>query len=466
MDNTSRAKMMGEGDIPKVLMKLAIPGIVAMLISAIYNMVDTIFVGMLNDTNAIAAVSVAFPLFMLIAAFGQMFGVGAASYISRLLGEKNKAQADRTASTTFYTALVISIIFTIIGVLLMKPILTLFGADASTMPYADGYGRILMLGAVFTIMNMTMNNMIRAEGNAKFSMIAISLGAILNIVLDPVFMFGFNMGIEGAAVATVIGQGISTVFLASYYFSGKSVVKVMIRKISPSIKMYSEIMKIGLATLARQALASLSMGMINSAAKVYSPAAVASMGVSLRVFAMSMYIVFGFNQGFQPIAGYNYGAKKYHRLKEVLSLSVKITSIFCTVVAVLFMVFSQSIIGLFSQDPEVIATGSKALRALSLLLPFFGFQCIYASLFAALGKGKEAFVLSLARQGIFLIPAVIILPTIWGLDGIIYTQTVADFCTIIVTALLAIQISKQLKRESELIEIEDGKSHVATMPTL
>lgn len=466
MDNTSRAKMMGEGDIPKVLMKLAIPGIVAMLISAIYNMVDTIFVGMLNDTNAIAAVSVAFPLFMLIAAFGQMFGVGAASYISRLLGEKNKEQADRTASTTFYTALVVSIVFTVIGVLLMKPILTLFGADASTMPYADGYGRILMLGAVFTIMNMTMNNMIRAEGNAKFSMIAISLGAILNIVLDPVFMFGFNMGIEGAAVATVIGQGISTVFLASYYFSGKSVVKVMIRKISPSIKMYSEIMKIGLATLARQALASLSMGMINSAAKVYGPAAVASMGVSLRVFAMSMYIVFGFNQGFQPIAGYNYGAKKYHRLKEVLSLSVKITSIFCTVVAVLFMVFSQPIIGLFSQDPDVIATGSKALRALSLLLPFFGFQCIYASLFAALGKGKEAFVLSLARQGIFLIPAVIILPNIWGLDGIIYTQTVADFCTLIVTALLAIQISKQLKKESELIEIEDGKSHVATMPTL
>lgn len=455
-----KAKMMGEGNIPDVLMKLAIPGIIAMLINAVYNVVDTIFVGKLQNTSAIAAVSVAFPMFMLIAALGQMFGVGSGSYISRLLGENNREQADKTASTTFFTAVIISIGFTILGLIFIDPLLKLFGATDTIMPYAHGYGMILMAGSVFTILNMTMNNMIRAEGNAKYSMIAISLGAVLNIILDPIIMFGFGMGVKGAALATVIGQAISTIWLVSYYVSGKSYVKISIKNFKPSIGIYSEILKIGIATLARQGLASVSMGLVNTACKPYGDAAVAAMGVTLRVFCIAMYVVLGYNQGFQPVAGYNYGAKKYDRLNEAIKVSLKRTTIFCIISAVVFIIFANPIIAVFSNDAEVIEIGAKILRAISLLLPLFGFQQVYASLFQSLGKGKEALLLSLSRQGIFLIPAVLILPKMFGLDGVIFTQPVADLCTVLVTAVLAVKISKELKSQGESVRTENDEELV------
>ncbi|SKC89926.1 MATE family efflux transporter [Maledivibacter halophilus] len=323
MTNTSeRAKMMGEEKIPKILIKLAMPGIIAMLVNAVYNVVDTIFVGMLDNTSAIGAVSVAFPLFMIIAAFGQMFGVGAGSYISRLLGEKKKELADKTASTTFFTSIACGIIFTLFGLAFIEPLLKLFGATETIMPFAKDYSRILIFGAVFTVSNMSLNNMIRAEGNAKFSMIAISIGAGLNIILDPIFMYSLNMGIKGASLATVLSQIISFVFLIRYYISGKSYIRISINYFNFSKKIYSEIMKIGIATFARQGLSSLALGLINIAAKPYGDAAVAAMGVTLRVLSIGIFVIFGYNQGFQPIVGYNYGAKKYNRVREAIKISL------------------------------------------------------------------------------------------------------------------------------------------------
>ncbi|WP_276717075.1 MATE family efflux transporter [Caloranaerobacter azorensis] len=442
-----RAKMMGEEKIPKILIKLALPGIVAMLVNAVYNIVDTMFVGMLNNTSAIAAVSVAFPMFIMIAAFGQMFGVGAGSYISRLLGEKNKIMADRTTSTTFFTSLVCGIGFVLFGTIFLESLLRLFGATDTIMPFAKEYSRILVYGSVFTVMNMTLNNMIRAEGNAKFSMFAISLGAGLNIILDPIFMFTFNMGIKGAALATVLAQIISFIFLICYFISGKSYIKISTKYFIFSKKIYSEIMRIGIATFARQALSSLALGLINLAAKPYGDAAVASMGITLRVLSLGIFVVFGYNQGFQPIAGYNYGAKQFERLKEAIKVSLKWTTVFCLIITVLFMSFSESIISAFSNDPQVIAIGAKTLRAVILLFPLFGFQQVYASLFQALGRGVESLILSLSRQGIFLIPAILILPKIFGLNGVIFSQTVADFFTIIITAILAIKMHIGLKKE-------------------
>ncbi len=439
--------MMGEEKIPKILIKLALPGIVAMLVNAVYNIVDTMFVGMLNNTSAIAAVSVAFPMFIMIAAFGQMFGVGAGSYISRLLGEKNKIMADRTTSTTFFTSLVCGIGFVLFGTIFLESLLRLFGATDTIMPFAKEYSRILVYGSVFTVMNMTLNNMIRAEGNAKFSMFAISLGAGLNIILDPIFMFTFNMGIKGAALATVLAQIISFIFLICYFISGKSYIKISTKYFIFSKKIYSEIMRIGIATFARQALSSLALGLINLAAKPYGDAAVASMGITLRVLSLGIFVVFGYNQGFQPIAGYNYGAKQFERLKEAIKVSLKWTTVFCLIITVLFMSFSESIISAFSNDPQVIAIGAKTLRAVILLFPLFGFQQVYASLFQALGRGVESLILSLSRQGIFLIPAILILPKIFGLNGVIFSQTVADFFTIIITAILAIKMHIGLKKE-------------------
>ncbi|CAH2214860.1 MATE family efflux transporter [Tepidibacter aestuarii] len=442
-----RAKMMGEADVRKVLTKLAIPGIIAMLINAVYNIVDTMFVGMLNNTSAIAAVSVVFPMFMLIAAIGQMFGVGAGSYISRLLGEKNKEQADKTTTTTFVTSIIFSFVFTVFSLMFLVPLLRAFGATDTIMLFAEDYAKILIIGSAFTIVNMVLNNMIRAEGNAKFSMIAISIGALANIALDPILMFTFDMGIKGAALATVLGQGLSFIYLIKYFVSGKSFIKINMRHFAPSKFMYSEILKIGAATFARQALASVSLGLINVAAKPYGDAAVASMGVSLRVFSLGIYVVFGYNQGFQPIAGYNYGAKKYSRLFEAIKISLRTTTIFTTIMTVVFMVFAKPIISVFTNDPEVIMIGARTLRVISLLFPLFGFQQVYASLFQSLGKGKEAFLLSASRQGIFLIPAILILPKFIELDGVIFSQVVADFFTIIVTYILSRKLLNKLKNE-------------------
>lgn len=439
----ARAKMLGEEEISKLLWKLAIPGIIAMLVNAVYNIVDTMFVGMLHDTAAMGAVSIAFPIFTLIAAFGQMFGVGAASYLSRLLGEKNKIEADKTASTTFFTAMASGILLTVLGLVFLEPLLKLFGATDTIMPYAKSYSEILFIGAVITVLNMTMNNMIRAEGNAKYSMIAISMGAVLNIVFDPIFMFGFGLGVRGAAIATVVAKIISFIFLLSYYLTKKSYINISYKFFTFSRKIYLEIMKIGVATFSRQALTSISLGLMNIAAGAYGDAPIAAMGISLRIAMICVLVVFGYNQGFQPIAGYNYGAKKYNRLNEAIKLSLRRTTIFVTVTSILIMIFAPQFIMGFSKDPEVISLGAKMLRVITILFPFLGFQQVYAVLFQALGKGKESFVLSISRQGIFLIPAILILPQVFGLNGVIFSQMVADFFTIVLTAFFARRIKLQ-----------------------
>jgi putative MATE family efflux protein len=447
-NNEKRAKMLGEEKIETILIKLAIPAIIGMLVNAIYNIVDTVFVGKLG-TSAIGAATVAFPLFMLIGTFGLTFGVGAASYISRLLGENNKVQADKATSTAFFTSMTVGILYMIIGSIYLEPILRLFGATDTILPYAKAYSRILVLGSVFTMINMTMNNMLRAEGSAKISMIALSVGAGLNILLDPLFIFGFDMGIQGAAIATVLSQMVSRVLLLSYFLSGKSYIKLHIKYVTLSTQIYSEIMKIGIPTFLRQCLISVAMALINVAAMPYGDGAVAGIGVANRVFMFGMYVLFGYCQGFQPVAGYNYGANKYDRLTEAIKVSLKWTTIFSMSVSVIFLIFAQPIVTLFSNDPEVIRIASESLRAMSLLFAFGGFMNVYSSLFQALGYAVSAAILSLARQGLFLIPAVLISSRVFGLEGLIYSQTIADFFTIIVTAVLALRITKQIRQMRE-----------------
>ncbi|WP_026895465.1 MATE family efflux transporter [Clostridiisalibacter paucivorans] len=456
--NEKRAKMMGEENISKLLMKLGLPAILAMLVNAIYNVVDTMFVGMLNNTSAIAAVSVVFPIFMLIGAVGLTFGVGAASYISRLLGENNKLQADKSASTAFFSSLLSGIIFAIIGLIFIRPILKAFGATDTIIPYAIDYARILISGSIFTMLNMTMNNMIRAEGNAKYSMIGIMMGAIFNIVLDPIFMFKFNMGIKGAALATVIAQIFSFIYLLRYYLFDKSYVKISIKYIKISKKIYGEIMKIGTPTFARQFLTSMAFGMINLGAKPYGDGAVAAIGITMRVISIGYFVVFGYSQGFQPVAGYNYGARKYERMFESIKKSIVWTTIFTSSLALVFALGAKGIIGVFSDDPQVIEVGVKALKYLCLFYPLFGYQNVNATLFQALGKGREAMILSISRQGLFLMPAVWILPKFFGLDGVLISQPVADLLTIIVTFVLSTRTMKSLKEECKNYNISSNNT--------
>lgn len=292
--------------------------------------------------------------------------------------------------------------------------------------------------------------MIRAEGNAKFSMMAISTGAIINIVLDPIFIFGLGLGVQGAAIATVIGQVCASLLLLSYYARGKSHVTIRLKHAKPSPEILGQVLKIGAPSFARQLLVSVSMGMWNAAAMQYGDAAVAALGIMLRVYAMAMYVSFGFMQGFMPLAGYNYGAGRYDRLQEAIAIATRILTGISVIATIAFVGFATPIVTAFSRDPEVVAIGAKGLRYLALFLPFFGFQMVWSTVFQAQGKGKEAMILSLARQGFFLIPAILILPSLFGLTGVLLCQPIADLLTLGVTIPMAMKEQKQLKRKIEL----------------
>ncbi|HDK7159588.1 TPA: MATE family efflux transporter [Clostridium botulinum] len=443
----STAEMMEKESISKVLLKLSVPAIIAMLINAIYNIVDTMFVGMLNNTSAIAAVSIVYPLFMFIGAIGVMFGAGGASYLSRLLGEKKKEEADKTLTSTIIIGCIFSLIFTVISIIFLDKFLLMYGATETIMPYAREYGYTIVLGAIFTIGTGIMSNTIRAEGNSKYSMIATCIGGVINIILDPIFMFRFGMGIKGAAVATVISQIVSFVFLLRYYYSKKSYIKLGIKFFKPTFNMFFEILKIGIPIFVTQVLASFALGFMNLGAKPYGDAAVAAMGIVFRVMSIGFYIVFGIGQGFQPVAGYNYGAKNFTRLKEAVKLSIKWSVVSGIVISILFIVFAEGCMLIFTRDREVINIGIKAFRAASLLFPLFGYVNTYAVLYQALGKALGAFILSISRQGIFYIPLMYILPKFMGLAGVIFCQTAADGLAFIETFIMAIWLNKSLKKE-------------------
>ncbi|APH19733.1 MATE family efflux transporter [Clostridium botulinum] len=443
----STAEMMEKESISKVLLKLSVPAIIAMLINAIYNIVDTMFVGMLNNTSAIAAVSIVYPLFMFIGAIGVMFGAGGASYLSRLLGEKKKEEADKTLTSTIIIGCIFSLIFTVICIIFLEQFLLMYGATETTMPYAKEYGYTIVAGSIFTIGTAIMSNTIRAEGNSKYSMIATCIGGVINIILDPIFMFKFGMGIKGAAVATVISQLVSFIFLLRYYYSKKSYIKLGIKFFKPTFNMFFEILKIGIPIFVTQVLASFALGFMNLGAKPYGDAAVAAMGIVFRVMSIGFYIVFGIGQGFQPVAGYNYGAKNFTRLKEAVKLSIKWSVVSGIVISILFIVFAEGCMLIFTRDREVINIGIKAFRAASLLFPLFGYVNTYAVLYQALGKALGAFILSISRQGIFYIPLMYILPKFMGLAGVIFCQTAADGLAFIETFIMAIWLNKSLKKE-------------------
>jgi putative MATE family efflux protein len=444
---------LGKTPIPKLLTQMSIPAVIGMLISAIYNIVDTAFVGRIG-TDAIGAVTIAFPLFMIVTAVGLTFGIGSASYISRLLGEKNKEMANKVSTTSIITTFILGIIFGAIGLYFLKPLLRLFGATDSIMPYAISYTSIIISGSVFTMGSMNMNNMVRAEGSAKMSMIALSIGALLNMFLDWVLIFIFNMGIAGAAIATVVSQAVSTIILLIFYQTEKSVLDFKFKEFTPSISIYFEIMKIGIPTFIRQLFSSVAMTLLNNMAAVYGAVAIASVGIINRVFSLGFFITIGFAQGFQPVAGFNFGAKKIRRLKESIKITIKRTTIINIILFVLFLVYNEQVVSIFSEDPRVIDIASTGLRFYALVLPLLGFSLTANTLFQALGRSLPATILSVSRQGLFFIPALLILPRYFDLNGLFMAQPIADGLTFILTFILFMFAYKEIRD----LEIEEDEN--------
>lgn len=439
-----KMELLGSAPIPKALLALGLPTMIGMLINALYNLVDTYFVGALG-TNEMGAVTVAFPLGQIVVGLGLLFGNGAAAYLSRLLGRGDKDTANKVASTALYSSVLTGVIV-ILGVLIfLKPILKQIGAIDSVMPYAITYTSIYIAFSIFNVFNVTMNNIVSSEGAAKTAMCALMAGAILNVILDPIFIYVLKFGVAGAAIATAISQIISTLIYLYYIIQKKSVFNFRIKECCFTKEIMSEILKIGIPTMVFQLLTSLSISMMNGAAKEYGGSALAAMGPLTKIMSMGSLIVFGFLKGFQPIAGFSYGAKKFNRLQEAIKTSILWSTIFCVIFGLGIALFSTNIMSLFTKgDMEMIRIGSIALRASGLSFILFGFYTVYSFLFLVMGKAKEGCILGACRQGICFVPVILILPILWGLNGILYAQPIADVLSAIVTTFMAIQLHKEL----------------------
>ena len=316
-ERNNKLELLGSAPIPKALMALGIPIMIGMLINALYNLVDAYFVGGLGESQ-MGAISVVFPLGQVVVGLGLMFGNGAASYLSRLLGRGDKDTANRVASTALYSSILIGTIIILFSTIFLKPILAMLGATETIMPYALTYARIYVLSCIFNVFNVTMNNIVSSEGAAKTTMCALLLGAVLNIGLDPLFIYALDMGVAGAAIATAISQMVSTLVYLTYVLRKKSAFSFSVKVFSPTGQMMAEILKIGIPTLVFQLLTSLSIALINRASGDYGDSVIAGMGAVTRITSMGTLVVFGFLKGFQPIAGFSYGAKQFDRLREAI----------------------------------------------------------------------------------------------------------------------------------------------------
>lgn len=392
----------------------------------------------------------------MIVGLGLLFGNGAGSYISRLLGRGNNDDAKKVASTALYSGLLLGIIFIIGTLAFLEPILKFLGTTESIMPYAIKYARIFIAASIFNIFNVMMNNIITSEGAAKISMFAMLSGALLNMILDPIFINVLNMGVTGAAIASAIGQALSTVVFLSYILMKKSIFTFKIKDCCYSKENMKEILKIGVPTLVFQLLTSLSIILINNQAnalsvthtKEYVDSVIAGMGAVTRIVSMGSLMVFGFIKGFQPIAGYSYGAKNFKRLNESIKTSILWSTVFCVLFGLILILFPATIISKFTAgDMELVRIGQASLRANGFSIMLFGFYTVYSSLFLALGKGLEGFILGACRQGICFVPIILLLPSLVGISGILYAQPIADLISAIITVFMAINLHKSLEKE-------------------
>lgn len=445
MDGNKKMALLGSAPIPKALMALGVPTMVGMLINALYNLVDTYFVGGLG-TDQMGAVTVAFPLGQIVVGLGLLFGNGAAAYLSRLLGRGDKDTANKVASTAVYSGVAIGAIVILFSVIFLEPILKQIGAIDSVMPYAITYTRIYIVFSIFNVFNVTMNNIVSSEGAAKTAMCALLAGAVLNVALDPVCIYALDLGVAGAAIATALSQIVSTLVYLTYILQKKSVFSFSIKECCFAKEIMSEILKIGIPTLIFQLLTSLSISMINNAATEYGGSALAAMGPVTKIMSMGTLIVFGFLKGFQPIAGFSYGAKKFDRLREAIKTSILWSTGFCVAFGLIAAIFATQIMSLFTKgDLEMVRIGSIALRANALSFILFGFYTVYSFLFLVMGKAKEGCILGACRQGICFLPVILVLPAVWGLSGVLYAQPIADVLSALITAWMATRLHRELK---------------------
>lgn len=439
-------KMMTTAPIPRLVTSLAIPTIISMLVTSFYVMADTYFVGQIN-TQSTAAVGISFSIMAIIQAFGFFFGHGSGNYISRKLGAKDYENAEKMASTGFFYAFSFGLLIAVIGNIFLTPICILLGSTETILPYAEKYLGIILLGAPFMASSLVLNNQMRFQGNAVYAMIGIIIGAVINIGLDPLLIFVLDMGVSGAALSTIISQFCS--FMVLMYMDSKGTnIKIRFRNFTPSFAYLKEITYGGIPSLSRQGLVSLSTIMLNVAAGRYGDAAIAGMSIVTRICMFINSFVIGFGQGFQPVCGFNYGAGLYKRVREGFYFCVKTGVIFLTVCSIIGYLYAPEIVSWFRKDdPSVIEIGAAALRWQLITLPLGTWVILCNMLLQTIRIPGRALVLSSARQGLFFIPLIFILPHMLGLLGVEMCQAVSDFCSFILAFPLTVPVLKRLRED-------------------
>ena len=448
-----KRKYLTEEKIPTLVLNMAVPSIISMLITSFYNMADTFFVGQIG-TTATAAVGVIFPLMSIIQALGFTFGHGSGNYISRKLGQGEVEDAKKMAATGFVSALVAGAIFGLVGLIFLDGLVGILGATPTIAPYARQYAMYILIGTPFMASSLVLNNQLRFQGSAFFGMIGMGVGAVLNIALDPLFIFVLDMGVSGAALATILSQIVSFCLLLRGCTRGGNIA-ISLKNFSPSWARYKEIARGGTPSLFRQGLGSVATICLNFAAGIYGDAAIAGMSIVTRVLQFANSAIIGLGQGFQPVCGFNYGAKLYGRVRKAFWFTVSLAFCVLLIGSIVGIAFAPQIIAIFrKEDLEVIEIGALSLRLQCIFLPLSAFVVGSNMMLQTIGKPVKASISAAARTGLFFVPAILILPQFFGLLGVQMSQAVADLCSFVLCVPLAGTTLLEMKRlEKERAEV-------------
>lgn len=440
-----RTTELGNDSVVRLLIRYSTPAMVAMFVSSMYNLVDTIFVGYGAGTLALAALAVSWPVQMVIVAIGMGVGIGTASVVSRSLGAGDRERAIQVAGTSFTVIAILSVAVTVLGFLFLRPLLRMFGGTEAILPYAADYMSVIFIGNFFLACSISANNLARSEGAAKVAMTSMILGALINVALDPIFIFGLDMGIRGAAVATVIANVSTFVFLCWYFLSGRSILKVTWRHLIPDFSELPEITKIGSSTFFSMVVGSLMAIPINGLIVHYGDDLhLAIVGVANRCMMFFFMPIFGLTQGLQPIIGFNYGAGKMLRVKEAVRKATAYATVMSTGAFIILMFATRPVLRVFSPDPALLAEGVPILRIVVLCMPLVGLQMVGGSFFQAIGRARPAFVLTLSRQVLVLLPLIFLMPRFFGLQGLWASFPMADLVSGALTAAWVIAAFRAL----------------------
>ena len=435
--------------MPKLILSLAAPTVASQLISIIYNTADTYFVSQIS-TSASAAVGVVFSLQSIIQAFGFGVAMGASSLISLRLGEKRDREANGYASSGFFAEFVGGVLLLVFGLLFLEPLMRALGATETMLPHAKAYGRIILMGAPIMCCSFALNSILRSEGAATAAMIGLCSGGLLNIALDPLFIFTFGLGAAGAAIATLASQCVSFVILAVAFAKGESIVSLRPQYVSRRLRDYGQILAVGFPTIARQGMASLASALLNVQGAVYGDAAVAALTISNKIYLLVRSIIIGIGQGFQPVAGYNYGAGDRKRTREAFAFSTKLGTLVCILAAAIIAAFAAPIMGWFRADEQVVAIGRVALLYACAVMPFMAYSTFVNQLYQCLGYKVPATVLASLRQGICYLPLIFLLPHFFALSGVQAAQPASDLLTFFICIPFQITFFRRHLRDEEI----------------